>query len=48
MPDYQPLYTLLFNAVTDAVEAMEQMNFGQARDILIHAQQQAEEQYIDA
>ena len=48
MPDYQSLYTLLFNAVTDAVEAMEQLNFGQAKDILVRAQQQAEEQYIDA
>ena len=48
MPDYQKLYTLLFNACTDAVEAMEQMNFGAAKTILIRAQQQAEEQYISA
>lgn len=47
MPDYQKLYTLLFNAVTDALEAMEQQNFGTAKDLLICAQQQAEEQYID-
>ena len=47
MPDYQKLYTLLFNAATDALRAMEQLNFGQARDLLIRAQQQAEELYID-
>lgn len=48
MQDYQKLYALLFNACTDAVEAMEQMNFGTAKDLLIAAQQQAEEQYIAA
>ena len=47
MPDYQKLYTLLFNAATDALRAMEELNFGQARDLLIQAQQQAEERYLD-
>lgn len=47
MPDDQSLYTKLFNAVTDAVEALEQQNFGQAREILIRAQQQTEEAYIN-
>ena len=46
MADYQRLYTLLFNAVTDAVEQMEQQNYGAARDILVAAQQNAEELYI--
>ena len=46
MPDYQKLYTLLFNAITDAVRQLEQQNFGAAKDILIASQQQAEEQYI--
>lgn len=48
MQNYQKLYTLLFNACTDAVEAMERMDFGTAKDLLIAAQQQAEEQYIAA
>ena len=48
MQDYQKLYTLLFNACTDAVEAMERMDFGTAKACLISAQQQAEEQYIAA
>ena len=48
MQDYQKLYALLFNACTDAVEAMERMDFGTAIDLLIAAQQQAEEQYIAA
>lgn len=47
MPDYQKLYTLLFNAVTDAVEELERMNFGAARERLISAQQQAEERYLE-
>lgn len=47
MVDYQKLYTLLFNAYTDAIEAMDRMNFGAAKDILIHAQQQAEDCYIE-
>lgn len=47
MPDYQKLYALLFNAVTDAVEALERQNYGTARDTLIAAQQHAEEMYIE-
>ena len=47
MPDYQKLYTLLFNAVTDAVEELEALNVGAAKVRLMAAQQQAEEQYID-
>ena len=46
MPDYQKLYTLLFNACTDALVQLEQQNFGAAKQALIEAQQQAEEQYI--
>ena len=46
MPDYQKLYTLLFNACTDAIAQLELQNFGAAKTILIEAQQQAEERYI--
>ena len=46
MTDYQKLYTLLFNAVTDALEDMAQQNYGAAKERLMSAQQQAEELYI--
>ena len=46
MPDYEKMYHLLFNAITDALEQIEQQNFGSAKDLLIAAQQQAEEIYI--
>ena len=44
---YQNLYFHLFNRITDALVAMEQQDFGTARDILIRAQQSAEEQYLN-
>lgn len=44
--DYQMLYHKLFNACTNAISALEQQNFGQARALLITAQQEAEECYI--
>lgn len=43
---YEELYHALFNAVTDALRAMEQENFGQAKELLIRAQQLCEERYI--
>ena len=46
MPDYEKMYHLLFNAATDALEQIEQQNYGSAKDLLIAAQQQAEEIYI--
>ena len=48
MPDYEKMYHSLFNAITDALEQIEQLNFGSAKDLLIAAQQQAEEIYISA
>ena len=42
----EELYHTLFNAATDALRAMEQENFGQARDLLIQAQQTCEERCI--
>ena len=45
--NYQKLYTKLFNAATDALEALEQLNVGQAEDILRRAQQEAEELYLN-
>ena len=48
MQNYQKLYALLFNAVTDALEEMEKLNFGRAKELLVTAQQTAEEAYIRA
>ena len=48
MPDYEKMYYLLFNAITDALEQIEQQNFGSAKDLLIAAQQEAEEIYMSA
>ena len=48
MPDYKTMYLHLFNRVSDAVNALEAMNLGQAKEIQIHAQQESEELYVDA
>ena len=40
--DYQSLYHLMFNAVTDALERMERGDWAEARRALIEAQQRAE------
>ena len=45
---YKNLYFHLFNQITDALEAMEKQNYGEARDILMRAQQEAEERYLNA
>ena len=45
---YRKMYYTLFNAITDALEAMEQQNYGQARAVLMAAQQQSEEIYLDS
>ena len=44
--NYQKLYTLLFNAMTDAIEQLQKDNYGLAQDILVRAQQEAEELYL--
>ena len=48
MTDYQKMYTLLFNAITDALMQMEKQNYGAAKEILVSAQQRAEELYLSA
>ena len=45
MTDYKAMYLLLFNAVTDALEKMDRQNYG---ELLIAAQQKAEELYMDS
>lgn len=44
---YKMLYLKLFNAITDALEAMESQNFGQAKELLRQSQIDAEEAYLD-
>ena len=46
--DYQKLYTTLFNRITDAIDQLEKANYGTAKDILIQAQQETEELYLEA
>ena len=46
MTDYQKEYHIMFNAATDALEAMEELNFGVAKEILRRAHQEAEEEYL--
>ena len=48
MEDYAKLYHLLFNAITDALEKMDEQNYGEASALLIAAQQKAEELYMDS
>ncbi len=44
--EYEKMYHLLFNAITDALEQIEKQNLGTAKELLISAQQKAEEIYI--
>lgn len=47
MTDYKALYLTLFNAITYAVDQMENSNFGIAKNVLIRAQQDTEDKYIE-
>ncbi len=47
MPDYEKLYKILFNGLTDAIECAEEGDYARAQEILISAQQAAEEYYIE-
>jgi len=46
MPDYEKLYFKLFAAMADAVEELEKGNYGAAKQHLILAQQEAEDEYL--
>ena len=48
MVDYQLLYHKMFNACTDAIALIEAGNAAAAQALLITAQQDCEEVYIDA
>ncbi|MDE7054854.1 MAG: hypothetical protein K2O84_08605 [Oscillospiraceae bacterium] len=46
MENFPRYYTRLFNGITDALGALQEKNYIKAQDILIRAQQAAEEMYI--
>ena len=46
--NYEKMYHLLFNAITDALEQMEKQNLGSAKDLLTTDQQKAEEIYMES
>ena len=46
--NYEKMYHLLFNAITDALAQIEKQKYGDAKSTLIAAQQKAEEMYITA
>ena len=48
MVDYKELYSILFNAITDAIEQLGNENYGTAKELLIAAQQKTEDLYINA
>lgn len=48
MVDYETMYKVLFNGITDAIQDIEQLNYGYAKDALIRTQQVAEEIFIEA
>ena len=48
MENFPKYYTLLFNAVTDAIGDLDSQNYGAGRARLVKAQQDAEEASLDA
>lgn len=44
--DYKKPYLILFNGITDAIHAMEELDFGRAKRTLKYAQYEAEEAFI--
>lgn len=47
MNEFQKSYCILFNACTDALRALEERNYGQARQLLMEGQQRAEGAYLE-
>ena len=47
MDNFPKYYTRLFNGITDALEALGEQNYVKAQDLLIRAQQDAEEMYLE-
>ena len=47
-PPYKKMYFHLFNAITDALRMIETQDYSRAQIILMLAQQQTEELYIES
>ena len=47
MSEIPRYYTRLFNGVTDAIDAFQRMKYSEGLNLLIQAQQEAEELYMD-
>lgn len=47
MPDYEKLYRIVFNGITDALDAIERENYQRAKEMLVKAQQAAEDYYVE-
>ena len=47
MTDYQKMYLILFNAITDSLTQLEARNYGEAEHILREAQKQAETLFLE-
>ena len=48
MPNDKEMNLIIFNAVTDALEAIQKSNIGEATELLCRAQQETESLYIEA
>lgn len=48
MPDFERLYHILFNAMTDALRKLEAGETLEAARLLMEAQRETEELYIEA
>lgn len=46
MHNYKQLYLSLLEAASRAITAMDRLDFGSAKELLIKAQQEAEEQWL--
>ena len=46
MVDYQRLYTMVFNGITDALRQLDEQNYGNVRLILKNTQIDAEQLYL--
>ena len=47
MVDYAKLYHLMVDAAENAISAIDAQNYGAAKDILIRAEREAEDRYIE-
>ena len=46
MADYQKMYTTMFNAATDALNALDRLDIGRAKELLMQAQLRAVGEYL--